>query len=91
MLQTTDASLSDRFIATEPPWRRLLRPAVGFAHPLDVLKDPDLDAAEKRAVLSSWASDANAPSSQPTLRQLPGAEEAVPLNDILEALRRLDS
>ncbi len=35
---------------------RWLRPAVGFNHPRDVLKDPFLDNPEKRAVLSSWAS-----------------------------------
>ena len=91
MLQTTDATLLDPFTPAEPPWRRLLRPAIGYADPLDVLKDPDLDTAEKRAVLSSWASDANAPPSEPTRRRLPGSEEAVPLADILDALRRLDS
>ena len=69
---------------------RWLRPAVGFGHPRDVLKDPILDLAEKRAVLSSWASDASAVQDQPTLRWLLGTPEPVPLADIREALARLD-
>ena len=69
---------------------RWLRPAVGFHHPRDVLKDPDLDAAGKRAVLASWASDASAVQDQPTLRWLLGTPEPVPLRDVLEAMDRLD-
>lgn len=69
---------------------RWLRPAVGFGHPRDVLKDPILDISEKRAVLSSWASDASAVQDQPTLRWLLGTPEPVPLADIREALERLD-
>jgi hypothetical protein len=69
---------------------RWLRPAVGFGHPRDVLKDPILDTSEKRAVLSSWASDASAVQDQPTQRWLLGTPEPVPLTDILEALERLD-
>jgi hypothetical protein len=69
---------------------RLLRPAVGFAHPLDVLKDPWLDAADKRAILSSWASDACAVEGRPGLRWLLGTEAPVPLDAVLEALARLD-
>jgi hypothetical protein len=69
---------------------RWLRPGVGFTHPRDVLKDPLLDAAEKRAVLSSWASDASAVQDEPTLRWLLGTAEPVPLADVREALQRLD-
>jgi hypothetical protein len=69
---------------------RCLRPAVGFGHPRDVLKDPDLDLPEKRAVLSSWASDASAVTDEPTLRWLLGTPEPVPLADVREALARLD-
>jgi hypothetical protein len=69
---------------------RWLRPAVGFAHPRDVLKDPHLDLSEKRAILSSWASDASAVQDEPKLRWLLGTAEPVPLNDIREALGRLD-
>jgi hypothetical protein len=69
---------------------RWLRPAVGFDHPRDVLKDPLLDLSEKRAVLSSWASDASAVQDSPQLRWLLGTPEPVPLADIREALERLD-
>ena len=67
-----------------------LRPGVGFSHPRDVLKDPLLEAAEKKAVLSSWASDASAVTDAPTLRWLWGTPEPVPLVEILEAMNRLD-
>lgn len=69
---------------------RWLRPAVGFDHPRDVLKDPGLDAAGKRAVLASWASDASAVQDEPHLRWLLGTPEPVPLADVREALARLD-
>ncbi len=69
---------------------RWLRPAVGFDHPRDELKDPFLDVAEKRAVLSSWASDASSVRDEPTLRWLLGTPEPVPLAEIREALERLD-
>jgi hypothetical protein len=69
---------------------RWLRPAVGFTHPRDVLKDPNLDLPDKRAILSSWASDASAVQDEPKLRWLLGTAEPVPLDDIREALARLD-
>lgn len=69
---------------------RCLRPAVGFSHPRDVLKDPDLSTDEKRAVLASWASDASAVQDEPSLRWLLGAPEPVPLAEVREALARLD-
>jgi len=69
---------------------RCLRPGVGFLHPRDVLKDPFLDHAEKRAVLASWASDASAVQDEPCLRWLLGTPEPVRLTDVLEALDRLD-
>ncbi len=68
----------------------LIRPAVGFRRPYEVLKDPLLDEAEKRAILASWASDASAVEDQPHLRWLFSTEEPVPLDDILECLARLD-
>jgi hypothetical protein len=34
----------------------LLHPASAFAHPMDVVRDPDLALNEKRAILASWAS-----------------------------------
>jgi hypothetical protein len=70
--------------------QRLLRPAIGFRDPFDVLKDPELDLGEKRAILSSWASDACAVEDQPTLRWFVGTEAPVPLAEVLQALARLD-
>ena len=69
---------------------QLLNPAAVFAHPRDVLKDPDLTTQEKRAILSSWASDACSVESAPTLRHLPGAKAPVSFEEIAEALRSLD-
>lgn len=69
---------------------KLLRPAVGFRHPREVLKDPLLEPSEKRAILSSWASDASAVEDHPTLRWLWGTEAPAPLSDVLDALARLD-
>lgn len=37
---------------------RLLQPTRHFQHPRDVVRDAILTTAEKRAILSSWASDA---------------------------------
>ena len=69
---------------------RWLRPAVGFGHPRDVLKDPLLDLTEKRAVLASWASDASSVRDEPNMRWLLGTPEPVPLADIRDALAKLD-
>jgi hypothetical protein len=68
----------------------LLNPAAVFSHPRDVLNDPDLTRQEKRAILSSWASDACAVESAPQLRLPPGAAAPVSFDDILDALRSLD-
>jgi hypothetical protein len=68
----------------------LLHPASAFDHPRDVVNDPDLTRHEKRALLSSWASDACAVASAPGLRQPPGARAAVTFDEIIDALRSLD-
>jgi hypothetical protein len=67
----------------------LLHPAQAFAHPLDVVRDADLTFNEKRAVLSSWASDACAVETTPELRQMPGCR-SIRFDDIMDALRVLD-
>lgn len=69
---------------------QLLHPASVFDHPRDVLNDPDLTIQEKRAILSSWASDSCAVEEQPALRQAPGAERPVSFDEIVDALRSLD-
>src|SRR5690242_3818430 len=67
----------------------LLHPAQAFAHPSDVVNDPDLTLSEKRAILASWASDACAVEAVPALRQAPGTFP-VRFDDIMDALRTLD-
>lgn len=69
---------------------RGVRPAVGFSHPQDVLKDPHLSHQDKREILCSWASDASAVQDEPQLRWLLGTVEPVPLSEVREALDRLD-
>ena len=55
-----------------------------------VLSDTRLSAAEKRVILSSWASDMYAVDSNPSLREVPGMDHRLRLSDILGALRQLD-
>lgn len=69
---------------------RLLSPGRHFDHPDDVLGDCTFDLNEKRAILSSWASDACAVESMPALRHPPGARQPVSFDAIMDALRRLD-
>jgi hypothetical protein len=78
-------------IETAPEIQALLHPAGAFAHPQDVLDDPDLTTQEKRAILSAWASDACAVESCPSLRSPPGANgSAVTFDEVLDALKSLD-
>jgi hypothetical protein len=74
----------------EPNFGDLLHPARAFAHPRDIVHDPDLTLNEKRAILASWASDACAVETAPALHQPPGADRMVPVDEILEALRTLN-
>jgi len=66
----------DPYLSPNPDLAALLHPAQAFAHPRDVVDDPDLTLNEKRAILASWVSDA-------------GAVEAA--DEILRALRALDA
>ena len=68
----------------------LLHPAQAFAHPTEVVNDPDLTLSEKRAILASWASDACAVEAAPALRRPAGAVHPVCFDDIMDALRELD-
>jgi len=68
----------------------ILHPGSVFDHPRDVLADTTLSRAEKRAILASWASDAAAVTSCPSLRAVPGARRPVSIDEILEALSSLD-
>jgi hypothetical protein len=76
---------------TDPDLNALLHPASAFDHPRDVVNDPDLTIEEKRAILSSWACDGCSVESQPATRQPPAARHRVGFDDIVDALRSLDS
>ena len=68
----------------------ILHPGTVFDHPRDVVSDPSLSLAEKRAILASWASDASAIASCPSLRAPEGLKAPVTIDEILEALCALD-
>jgi hypothetical protein len=68
----------------------LLHPGTTFEHPRDVVSHPSLSLAEKRAILASWASDASAIASCPSLRAPEGLKAPVSIDDVLEALCALD-
>ncbi|MGY8637031.1 hypothetical protein RAD15_31630 [Bradyrhizobium sp. 14AA] len=68
----------------------LFHPAAYYASPNAVLDDSELSTAEKRIILSSWASDMYAVESHPALREIPGVDHPIRLTDILVALRKLD-
>ncbi|GIQ75508.1 hypothetical protein [Bradyrhizobium sp. RD5-C2] len=68
----------------------LLHPGTVFEHPRDVVEHAGLTLAEKRAILASWASDASAIASCPSMRSPPGLKQPVSIHEILEALRELD-
>ena len=68
----------------------LLHPGTVFSHPREVVAHPKLSLAEKRAILASWASDASAIASCPSLRAPEGLKAPVTIDEILEALCALD-
>lgn len=74
---------------TSPPASRNELASMGFHHPDDVLADTYLTTHEKRTLLASWVSDANAVPHVPFLRQLPNGS-VVKAEDILHALKALD-
>jgi len=69
---------------------QFLHPAKAFGSPSQVVNDPDMTLAEKRAVLASWASDACAVEACPELRE-PSPGHTVKYDEIMEALRGLDA
>ena len=68
----------------------LLHPGTVFDHPKDVVRHTGLTVAEKRAILASWASDASATASCPSMRSSAGLKRPVSIDEILEALFELD-
>lgn len=61
-----------------------------FQRPEEVLSDPKMSCAEKRALLASWASDAHAVPGAPSMRQLEDGS-LVKVDEILQALKALDA
>ena len=68
----------------------ILHPGTVFEHPREVVSHPTLSLSEKRAILASWASDASAIASWPSLRAPEGLRAPVTIDEILEALCALD-
>jgi hypothetical protein len=84
-MENRERKLTDKFELDT-----LLHPASAFAHPMDVVRDPDLTLNEKRAILASWASDACAVEAAPDLRANPSGR-VVRWDEIMDALRILDT
>lgn len=61
-----------------------------FRHPFDVVHHPQLEPEVRRAILASWASDANAVKGKAALRRPPDGEEPSHIDDVMDALRTLD-
>ena len=68
----------------------LLHPGTVFDLPREVLADASLSVSEKRAILASWASDASAIVSCPSLRAPASLKAPVTIDEILAALCELD-
>ena len=69
---------------------KLHSPDRRFTFPHEVVEDPSLSVAEKRALLSEWASDASAVEACPTLRLLPGTSFPVTFSAVMDAFDQLD-
>jgi len=80
-------SQADRNVNNVEPF---FHPVSHYDSPEGVLDDARLSTVEKRAILSSWASDMYVVESQPTLREIPGISHRLRLDDILAALKQLD-
>lgn len=63
---------------------------LAYCFPDEVVEDPSLNAAQKRAILAEWASDRSAIESRPTLRLLAGTTFPVPLSCVMKAREKLD-
>lgn len=61
-----------------------------FHDPFDVARHPQLEPEVKRAILASWASDANAAEDHPRLRKPPEVDRPLRYDDVMAALRDLD-
>ena len=62
---------------------------VGYYHPREIVGDPTLTIARKRALLSRWLSDVNALPNMPAIRRSPAGVTAS-VDDLRLALSKLD-
>ncbi len=62
-----------------------------FRRPFDVAKHPTLEPEVKRAILASWASDAVAVEDRPALRKPHRRGRPIPIDEVMSALKSLDS
>jgi hypothetical protein len=66
----------------------LLQPSGAFAHPYQIVDDPDLTLSEKHAILARWVADAR--SVRPGAKKSGSATgQPVKLEDITAALREI--
>ena len=61
---------------------------VGYYRALDIVEDPALAPSRKKVLLAFWASDANAVSGAPSLRNVRGV--TVTIDSLFEAMARVD-
>lgn len=90
MNQLLTATLPPARQGTDDALDRLLHPSRFYERPRDVLRDDKLPNSGKRAILSSWASDACTVASCPALRHPPFASQAVSFDEVMDALAALD-
>ncbi len=83
---------TDQSFRVHLPAREIPAPIDAWApcsDPREIVRRAGLSIAEKREILSSWASDARAVPDAPALRRLDNGE-VVGIDDILAALQALD-
>ena len=73
-----------------PDARAVSGRSAAIGDPDDILRNPRLSSAEKRAILADWASDAHSVKDHPALRQLDDGS-VVDVDEILRALQALDA
>ena len=62
-----------------------------FRRPFDIARPPTLEPEVKRAILASWASDAAAVKDRPALRKPPSRGHPVPFDEVMSALKSIDT
>lgn len=62
---------------------------VGYFHPREIVADPELTVARKRALIAHWLSDANALPGSPHIRRSPACV-TVSVDHLRSSLEKLD-